>query len=240
MTYQAQPIYAEAPPSGAESLFALKDKLQTGLLGFIAYRAGRNHYELHGDLAEAILYGAHAMRRWWSWLIMTQVWLFWLALNAWLFYLTHHDIRGESYPDITGMIGGLQMVGKIGLPITFVLAVAVPYCRNVDYSLFKRRLVYRLFQPLVILLDWVPNGWLYVTILVGLFFPIGWWADPPSRTERIANETAEATAEVCSRIQEGVSIGATGNGVANDLLWRAGVTFGPDGHSVDEWYWEHC
>lgn len=229
-TYQASP--------GTEALFTLKDKLQTGLLGFIAYRAGRNHYELHGDMAEAILYGAHAMRRWWSWLIMTQVWLFWLALNAWLFYLTHHDIRGESYPDITGMIGGLRAVGKIGLPITFVLAVAVPYCRNVDYSLFKRRLVYRLFQPLVVLLDKVPNGWLYVTVFVGLFFPIGWWADPP-KDDPIADRDA-AIVEVCDIITKGASLGATGDGVANDLLYTAEVTFGPDGHSVDEWYFAHC
>jgi hypothetical protein len=224
--------YVEAPRSGAESLFALKDKLQTGLLGFIAYRAGRNHYELHGDLAEAILYGAHAMRRWWSWLIMTQVWLFWLGLNAWLFYLTHHDIRGESYPDITGMLGGLQAVGKIGLPITFVLAVAVPYCRNVDYSLFKRRLVYRLFQPLVILLDRVPNGWLYVTVLVGMFFPVGWFTHEPNRREEWRNDYVAATAALCEQMDLGPEHWTA---IPLDMYHSAHV-----GSDVGGWYQSMC
>jgi len=223
----------EAPRSGAEALFTLKDKLQTGLLGFIAYRAGRNHYELHGDMAEAILYGAHAMRRWWSWLIMTQVWLFWFALNAWLFYLVHHDIRGESYPDITGMLAGERNVGKIGLPITFVLAVAVPYCRNVDYSLFKRRLVYRLFQPVTRLLDRVPVGWLYVTILFGLFSPVGWFTHEPNRDVRAVHMAA--VAEVCDIIDAARAEGKTSASIDPDLATEAWV-----GRDVTVWYGQSC
>ena len=49
-----------------------------------------------------------------------------------------------------------------------LLAIAVPYTRNVDFSLFKRRLFYKLISPLARALNWCPVFFLYCV-------PVVWW-----------------------------------------------------------------
>lgn len=225
--------YHERPRTGAEALQDLQSQCQTLLLGWLAYRAGRNHFNVHGDLEEAFIYGAHALRRWWVWIIFVKIWLFWLCLVGWLSWLEYHDIRGESFYDSSGTLAGLRWMGYIGLPITFVLCIAVPYCRNVDYSLFKRRLFYWIFRPLTILLDRVPNGALYLTVLVGLFFPVGWFTHEKTYDPR-ADHLAAVT-EVCDIIRESVAKGETSAQIDPDLATDAWV-----GHDANEWYRSEC
>jgi hypothetical protein len=51
-------------------------------------------------------------------------------------------------------------------PCVMVPLLAVLYNRNIDYSLFQRRLAYWLIKPLALILDWLPNGILYSMLIV--------------------------------------------------------------------------
>lgn len=154
--------------AAANAVQTLARRFQGVLLGWIAFRAGRNHYDLTAQLDDAILRGAEALRRWWIWLFFTKVWLFTLAITMWITYMEHHTIRGDSFHDYGGL-GNWSTVSWWLLPFTFVLGVLLPYCRNVDYSLFKRRSVYRLLRPVTVALNKLPVGVLYLTVLIGLF-----------------------------------------------------------------------
>src|SRR4051812_48787914 len=82
---------------GLQGLQELRKKCEALLLGWLAYRAGRNYYKLHPDVAEAFIHGAHALRRWWVWLFFFKVWLFSIGFLGWMLYLRFHDVRGESF-----------------------------------------------------------------------------------------------------------------------------------------------
>lgn len=159
---------------GTSALMELKRRSEAFLLGWLAYRAGRNHYNLHGSLEEAVVYGAHALRRWWVWIFFFKVWLFSNLFVCWMIYLRLHDNATSNGQDFIINDGDHAVVVRNGLifAIPALIAVLVTYSRNVDYSLFQRRLVYRVTRPLCRLLDRVPNWVLYLTVLSMLCFPI--------------------------------------------------------------------
>ena len=144
-------------------------RFQGVLLGWLAYRAGRNHYDISHDLGDSIVKGAEALRRWWIWIFFTKVWLFTLGITLWINYVQNHKIRGESFQDFGGGLDTWMSHSWWLLPFTFVLGVVIPFCRNVDFSLFRRRFYYRLFQPLTIALNFVPVWMLYGAVIYGLF-----------------------------------------------------------------------
>jgi len=186
------------PRTGMEALGELKDKLEVGLLGFLAYRAGRNHYNVHGDLEEAIVYGAHALRRWWVWIFFVKVWIFSALFLCWMLYLRFHDIRGESFVPNSSAFDNVTYTLAAFLPVA-LLGLLVIYCRNVDYSLFKRRFVYRVFRPLTKVLDWVPAWGFYLIVPCALFFPTGWFVGEPGPEPWTAASIAEQTERVCEK-----------------------------------------
>jgi hypothetical protein len=230
---------------GTQAVLRLKEACEGLLLGWIAFKAGTNYHRMHPDGVDATVYGLHAMRRWWVWLFFTKVWLVWLGVVIWLTYIDHHDVRGESYVDLSGgLLDALQKFGYIGLPIAFVFGVAIPYCRNVDYSLFKRRLFYKIFRPLVVSLDRVPNAFLYLTIPFGLFFPSNLLYDsPPADNTNPYAPSSEAVEEVCSKInnaRENATPDANGNislnlSIDNELVDRANI-----GSDLKSWYNANC
>lgn len=177
----AQPIAAPGPTptyyagSGIHAAQELKSRLEVGILGFLGYRAGKNHYELHHDMEEAVIYGAHAVRRWWVWLVFTKIWLFSAGFSLFMVYLRLHDNGTPNSQDFILNDGDAHVVTRnalIFLIPSFVLGVLVTYTRNIDYSLFKRRAFYWLLRPLSILVTWIPNWVLYLTVLCVLCFPI--------------------------------------------------------------------
>ena len=174
-----------------QALQTLSRRFQGVLLGFLGYRAGKNHFDLTGELDTAIITGATALRRWWVWLFFTKLWLLWLGVTGWMVYMQTHDIRGESFQDHTGIMKPWTTSSLILLLPVLVLGVLVPYCRNVDYSLFKRRFVYKMFRPLTRLFDWAPVGFMYLTVLVGLFMPVGWFTGTDTPREFVTEVPAE-------------------------------------------------
>jgi hypothetical protein len=161
------------PGEGTYALMELKRRCETMWLGWVAYRAGKNYYALHPNVEDAFIHGAHAARRWFIWLLFTKVWLFSLGFLGWMLWLRFHDIRGESFQEAVGNTGDMGIVIRnllIFLPPAF-LVLLVTYARNVDFSLFQRRALYTLVKPLVVVLDRVPVGFLYLIVLFPLFFP---------------------------------------------------------------------
>ena len=98
----------------------------------------------------------------------------WLLCTALLAGSAHaqlfHDVRGESFNETHDF----NVVTRNGLLffVPALLALLVTYCRNVDYSLFKRNVVYRVLRPLVKLIDWVPSWVLYLIVPCMLMFPV--------------------------------------------------------------------
>jgi hypothetical protein len=156
--------------SGTHAYLELKAKLQAAGCIWLGWKAGRNYYEVRPVIEEAIIHGAHALRRWWIWIFFLNVWLGSTLFAAWMLWLRFHEVRGEGYPDISGDLNIVTRNVLMFLPVS-LLSLLITYCRNVDFSLFKRRFVYRLLFPLVVTLDRVPNWLLYLIVFCPLFFP---------------------------------------------------------------------
>ena len=216
--------------TGMEALGELKDKLEVGLLGFLAYRAGRNHYNVHGDLEEAIVYGAHALRRWWIWLFFVKVWIFSTLFLGWMLYLRFHDIRGESFQPNGPAFNNVTYTLLVFIGPA-LLALLVTYCRNVDYSLFKRRFVYRVLRPVVIVLDKVPAWGLYLIVPCMLLFPTGWFRDG----EPVRESDVIAAQNLCRDITNARAEGDTTYEVTDIMRERVGL-----GDDLQAWYGDHC
>ena len=159
------------PRTGGEALQELRHKCEGVFLSWLAFRAGRNYFNLHPNVEDSFIHGAHAMRRWLIWLFFVKVWLFSACFTGWMLYLRFHDVRGESFQDHSGDMGKITRNGLIFLGPALI-ALVVTYNRNVDFSLFKRRFVYKVTRPLTVVLDKVPNFVLYLTVLCILCFPI--------------------------------------------------------------------
>ena len=155
------------------ALMELKAKCEALFLGWVAYRAGRNFYEIHPDVEAAFIHGAHALRRWWVWLFFFKVWLFSSAFFLWMHYLRLHD--NATGPDQDFIINDSDhaMLVRRGLifMVPALVAILITYCRNVDYSLFQRRFVYNVMKPLTVATSFLPNWTLYVLVPCMLCFP---------------------------------------------------------------------
>jgi len=211
--------------TGTEALAELKHRTEGVALAWVGYRAGRNHYNLHNDLEEAVIYGAHALRRWWVWLGFVNLTLIFVLATAWMEYLRHHDIRGESFPESATFKNTLLQF-QIVIPI-MVLLLAILYCRNVDYSLFKRRFVYKVLSPLVRLLDRIPNGALYLLIPLLAVLPIRLIGIGTTDTEI----HTDAVTTLCETMDDG------GHQATATMLQEAGVPLPLDGDTIDLTTW---
>ena len=161
------------PRTGMEALQELKSKFEGVLLGWLGYRAGRNFYEMHPDVGRAVVHGMHSLRRWWVWLFFCKVWLFSACFALFMWYLRLHDNAATDYNDY--IINDADHAAVMRRAVIFLIpsfvALLVGYCRNVDYSLFKRRAVYQVMRPLVVAIDKVPNWLLYLLPVAVLCFP---------------------------------------------------------------------
>lgn len=222
--------------TGGEALQELRSKLEVGLLGFLAWRAGRNYYNIQPDFGDAVIHGATALRRWWVWLFFVKVWLFSAAFTGWMLYLRFHDIRGESFVANSSDFNNVTFTLLAFLPFG-LLGLLVAYCRNVDFSLFKRRLVYKVARPLTVVLDRVPSGVLYLIVPCALFFPTGWFVGGSDPNDDWTPGQIAAQAEwVCEKVAT-----ARDNG-------QPTVTFDPQinlsvldiGDDFQAWYIANC
>lgn len=124
-----------------------------------AYKAGQNHYQQTGDLMGAAQTGAVAYVRWMVWF---------LALVFWFCLVVVTSMSGGRaagvHADSDGMHGALtSMVLLFAItPFTF----GVNWCRNFDFCLFRRGLIYRLYAPIAQVTEWVPTWALYVPLLL--------------------------------------------------------------------------
>ena len=177
-TYQQSPWNPPTPSTyyagpGTYAALELKSKLEGLFLSWLAIRAGVNFYRLHpNDMGAAVLHGATALRRWWVWLAFAQAWLFFTLLTLWLLYMQNHKVQGEAYPDISGGLRANTYKLIAVSVLSLFTAVLIPYCRNVDFSLFKRNALYWVLSPLVKLLDRVSPPLLYLIGFVPLLWPV--------------------------------------------------------------------
>jgi len=155
---------------GTQALRDLKAKTQGMFLGWIGWKAAHNYYTIHPDMADAVIYGMTALRRWWIWLFFFNIWLLDVAISAWIWYLNVHTIRGESYPDISGSMGAVVR-NLILWIIPATLAITITWARAIDFALLKRRWLYRKVRPLMEKLEWCPNWVLYPIVFFPLCFP---------------------------------------------------------------------
>jgi hypothetical protein len=112
-------------------------------------KAGHNHYQQTGDLQQAAGVGIGAFVRWMVWMITLGVWFF----NS--FFVAAWE-TGSNTPIYTALIIA---------PFT----LGVTWCRNVDYSLFRRGLIYKLYAPVARLIEGVPSFVLYLLVLAPTF-----------------------------------------------------------------------
>lgn len=141
-------------------------------LGVIAtgYHAYKNQYARTGDRIDAVWQALLTARRWYVWFIACWWMLAW-AVWWWWLYTLDSDPHFHDY--ITSSHGGtwthhFDHQYLIGFPVMF-LWMGVLYCRNIDSGLFKRRLLYRIFNPFYRLMEWCPSFFMYVWMPVWCF-----------------------------------------------------------------------
>lgn len=130
------------------------------VVGAAAYQAGRNYYNIHPDTTAATIHGADALRRWQIWRALSKVWVVEVLILVMFFF----EERAMTSLDPVNDLAERVRNGAILLLPTLVFGVLIPYCRNVDFSLFKRRLLYRILRPLLVVTNWIPTWALYLTI----------------------------------------------------------------------------
>ena len=149
-------------PSGDQHYFAPDAPYQaarkvwwmhTAVIGLIGAKAGKNHFAVTGDWGQSIQAAAGAFARWMVW---STLWFVWAALLMWFATPTEAGFTGN---DIAGLAASL---------VIWPFAFGVTWCRNIDYSLFKRRLIYKLYQPIAVALEGVPSPLLYALMCVPL------------------------------------------------------------------------
>ena len=148
---QGGPYFAsDAPYQAARKVWWM----HTLIIGAIATKAGHNHYKVTGDWGQSIQAGMGAYVRWMVWSVLWFVWaimLFWFA--------TPTVEHGYVSSDIAGMVFSV---------IVWPFLFGVTWCRNIDYSLFRRGLVYKLYQPIAVAIEGIPSPFLYGLIVVPL------------------------------------------------------------------------
>jgi hypothetical protein len=121
------------------------------IFGMLGALAGYNAYRKLGlSKVQATIHGTYCAMRWkvWAWTAfqftaLTVIWIFWAylqqrgALVGYTDGVAVYDPQDNSFT---------IMLLLINLAI-FIPAVGVTYCQNIDESLFRKRLAYRLLLP---------------------------------------------------------------------------------------------
>ena len=128
------------------------------IIGAIATKAGHNHYKVTGDWGQALQAGAGAFVRWLSW---STLWFVWAILLMW--FATPTEASGYVTSDILGMAACV---------VVWPFLFGVTWCRNIDYSLFRRGLVYKLYQPIAVAVEGIASPLLYA--LIGVPMAVVW------------------------------------------------------------------
>lgn len=132
---------------------------------YLGAKAGKNHYALTQDGGEAVWKGADSGRRWANWTFAWGYTIILAMIGVWSLMVVSADdyVSDDLDGDMRQAWGMLHAV-----PIQ-VLLLLVVYNRNIDYSLFNRRLLYWLIKPVQMLTLWLPTPVLYLGV-VGLPF----------------------------------------------------------------------
>ena len=161
--FQARPEYRpgqqhyfapDAPYQAARKVWWM----HTLIIGAIATKAGHNHYKVTGDWGQSIQAGMGAFVRWLTW---STLWFVWAIMLFW--FATPTAEHGYVTADIAGMAACV---------IVWPFLFGVTWCRNIDYSLFRRGLVYKLYQPIAVAVEGFPSPLLYA--LIGVPIAILW------------------------------------------------------------------
>ena len=124
------------------------NKMFNAIGAALGAKAGANAYEQTGDLGEAAAVGVGAFVRWMCWMLALGLWFFGsFIVIAWE--------TGSYWP----MINAILIA-----PFT----LGVTWCRIIDYSLFRRGLIYRIYAPIALMVERVPTVVLYALLLIPL------------------------------------------------------------------------
>lgn len=123
----------------------------TIVIAGVAAKAGHNHYKQTGDYEVAVKKGVGAFARWFCWGI---------ALLTWGLFAAFYSLGAGSGT------WGENISGIIACSFIWPFLLGVPWCRFVDYSLFKRGMWYRLFQPIDAAMDAIPSPVFFLGIIV--------------------------------------------------------------------------
>jgi hypothetical protein len=132
-----------------------------------AVKAGQNTYHLTGDMKQAAAVSAEALARWalWCW-----AWLFAAMATGWSLLLWRTGlVLGVWSPAWWGYITAPLLI------ITWPLWFGVTWCRNVDFCLFRRGPLYRLFQPLAVATERHASGLFYGIVACGVGMTLVEW-----------------------------------------------------------------
>lgn len=113
----------------------------------VAARAGKNWYDMNGDPVEAAQKGTEAFVHWTIWSIIVFTWWLNFAIGG---------LAGRAH----GWGDGLFRVAVL-LTIA-VFTIGVTWCRNIDRSLFRQGVIYRLYRPVARATEGVPTTIWYV------------------------------------------------------------------------------
>ena len=152
-----QPQQPNLGGAGAQAGAAF-DRGSKIIIGAAAVKAGANHYEQTGDAVQAMSAGAIAYVRWMVWF---------LALCLWVSLVVVNGLEGGRYTgtaNVAGMHSTLFSAAILFGISPFVFGVN--WCRNIDFCLFRRGLIYKLYAPIAQVSEVIPTWALYALLLV--------------------------------------------------------------------------
>lgn len=134
------------------------DRTSKIVMGAAAFKAGQNHYNQTGDLGQSLQAGAVAYVRWMVWF---------LALVGWVTLLFINSMNGGL---ASTMRGDSSAVGHTLFTAAYLFGITpflfgVNWCRNIDFCLFRRGLIYKLYAPIAQVTEPIPTWALYLLLL---------------------------------------------------------------------------
>lgn len=120
-------------------------KLANLLGAVLGARAARNHFQQDGDAVNAAKVGVGAFVRWMVWMTVLFLWIFGTIVATWSY--------GSYLPEFLALLIA---------PFT----LGVTWCRIIDYGLYRRGMIYRLYSPVARMVEWVPTWALYLLLLI--------------------------------------------------------------------------
>ena len=156
------PFQQPQPPDGGGAGGRIGEAANTAAnlgVGIAAAKAGANHYQQGASLGEAAGLGAGAFVRWMVWLMFFVLW--------WVIVVTNSMLGGLA----ANWSGAASQVNDslFHMAVMFALApftMGVTWCRNSDYSLFRRGPIYRSFAPIACMVERVPTWAMYLPVLI--------------------------------------------------------------------------